>query len=248
MQIEWDEITKQNAFYGVLSFPKFERPDAVDQEAFWLTGRDQADDFIGRAGFKDTSHLEMVEIGCGLGRMTHRFAQRFRKVYAVDISPEMLNRARLHWTALSNVKFILGRGNDLPGISDASIDFVFSFQVLQHIIDPGVIKSYIRETARVLKSGALAMLQFRTSPSDFSFVTRFWSAAKHPRHIFRRIKKFFQPASSSLQDQFRIRYKSWRGCSLNVQDIELLSRSVGLKIEAATGIGTQYTYYSFRKV
>ena len=32
----------------------------------------------------------MLELGCGAGRMTRSFAQRFSRVYAFDISAEML--------------------------------------------------------------------------------------------------------------------------------------------------------------
>jgi ubiquinone/menaquinone biosynthesis C-methylase UbiE len=189
MRRQWDAIASRNAFYGVASCPAFELLDHVDREKFWETGRREVDDFLSQLNLGDTRSWSMVEIGCGLGRMTHRFAERFGRVYSVDVSPEMLIRAREQWARLTNVNFILGHGNDFPGVAERSVDFVFSFIVLQHVPDPQIVKDYLRETARVLKSGGLAYLQFRTDvqtfPQGLSLAFRAFRAVTHPRRAFR---------------------------------------------------------------
>jgi ubiquinone/menaquinone biosynthesis C-methylase UbiE len=260
MREEWNAIASRNAFYGVVSWPEFQALDQVDREKFWETGRREVDAFLERLALPDTRSWSMVEIGCGLGRMSQRFAERFGRVYAVDVSPEMLGRAKAQWTHLKNVDFILGHGNDFPGVADRSVDFVFSFIVLQHVPDPQIVKDYLRETARVLKTGGLAFLQFRTDvqtfPQQQSFVFRAFRALTHPRRATRtlltrlRARLFPQRAAVassnwSLADEFG-RFESWRGCALSAEEVEPLASSLGLRTENVIGAGTQYTFYTFR--
>jgi SAM-dependent methyltransferase len=57
-------------------------------------------------------------------------------------------------------------GRDLHPLSDASYDLVFSHLVFQHIAREADIAGYLREAARVLRSGGVAVLQFDTRPSS----------------------------------------------------------------------------------
>jgi ubiquinone/menaquinone biosynthesis C-methylase UbiE len=261
MRQEWDLIARRNAFYGVVSWPEFEALDRVDRDKFWALGKESVDNFLAQLPLGKISTGTMVEIGCGLGRMTHRFSERFGRVYAVDVSPEMLTRAKAQWAGLSNVEFILGHGNDLPGIADHSVDFVFSFIVLQHVPDQTIVKDYLRETARVLKPGALAHLQFRTDvivkALRESFAFRAVCAVTHPRRAFNTLvarlgswvfpPRVIQSVSNpTLADEFS-RFESWRGCALAPDEVESFALSIGLRTENVTGVGTQYTFYTFRR-
>ncbi len=261
MRDQWDAMARRNAFYGVVSWPEFQALDHVDREKFWETGRREVDLFLERIQLGDTRSWSMVEIGCGLGRMTQRFAERFGRVYAIDVSPEMLGRAKAQWGHLQNVEFVLGHGNDFPGVAAGSIDFVFSFIVLQHVPEPQIVKDYFREAARVLKSGGLAYLQFRTDVQTFpqhqSFFFRAFRALTHPRRATRtliaRLRAQLFPsrptgASSNwtLADEFG-RFESWRGCALPAEEVEPFARSLGLCTKNVVGVGTQYTFYTFSK-
>lgn len=261
MRAQWNAIASRNAFYGVVSWPEFQALDQVDRDKFWKTGRNEVGLFLDRLKLPDTTSWSMVEIGCGLGRMTHRFAERFGRVCALDVSPEMLDRAKMQWGHLKNVDFVLGHGNDFPGVADQSIDFVFSFIVLQHVPDAQIVRDYLRETARVLKPGGLAHLQFRTDvqtyPGNRSFLFRAYRALTHPRRATRTLitrlrVRLFSPgptntlSSWTLADEFG-RFESWRGCALPAEEVEPFALSVGLRTEKVDGVGTQYTFYTFRK-
>src|SRR5689334_15759329 len=69
---------------------------------------------------------DMLEIGCGIGRMTEWFARSFRRVYAIDVSEVMLRKAeeRLKY---ANLEFHLTDGANLCSIASDSLDFVFSY-------------------------------------------------------------------------------------------------------------------------
>ena len=56
----------------------------------------------------------IVEIGCGLGRITRALAKRGRDVRALDVSAEMLEMARGHNHDLANVEWIVtGEGTQM---------------------------------------------------------------------------------------------------------------------------------------
>jgi ubiquinone/menaquinone biosynthesis C-methylase UbiE len=56
-------------------------------------------------------------------------------------------------------RFVVNTGPELRGFADASFDLVYTSNVLQHIPDTGLIRSYVSELARVLGPGGLLCLQ-----------------------------------------------------------------------------------------
>jgi SAM-dependent methyltransferase len=103
----------------------------------------------------------MLEIGCGVGRTAVAFAQLFKSVEGVDISPRMIESARDRGLP-ENVHLRSTDGETLDPFEDASFDFVFSEHVFQHIASETVIGGYLREIGRVLKPGSVALIQFDT--------------------------------------------------------------------------------------
>ena len=80
-------------------------------------------------------------------------------VLALDISPEMLERARELNPDANNVEWLLGDGTSLAGVQDASVDACVSQVVLQHVPDSAITLGYVREIGRVLKPGGWAAIQ-----------------------------------------------------------------------------------------
>src|SRR5438132_1823888 len=95
------------------------------------TARSELDDLFGRLD-ADPRGGTCVEVGCGPGRMTRHLADRFDRVVAVDVSPEMLALARGYVTA-PNVEFVLVPGSTLQGADDGVADAVVCYLVLQHL-------------------------------------------------------------------------------------------------------------------
>jgi SAM-dependent methyltransferase len=64
----------------------------------------------------------------------------------------------------ANAHLYVGSGRDLAGLPDGAFDLAFSHLVFQHIPDRSAIVSYLRELARTLAPGGVAVLQFDTRP------------------------------------------------------------------------------------
>jgi len=120
-------------------------------------GGEELASLFGRLG-ADPRGGVCVEVGCGPGRMTDALAARFDRVVAVDVSPEMIARARKEVTA-PNVEFREVSGERLDGIGDATADAAVCYLVLQHLPSRRLVRSYVRELGRVLRPGGEAFVQ-----------------------------------------------------------------------------------------
>jgi len=120
-------------------------------------GAEELKGLFGRLG-GDPRGTTCVEVGCGPGRMTGALAGRFDRVIAVDVSPAMLEQARRNVT-LESVEFRLVSGERLDGLNGDIADVLVCYLVLQHLPDEGVVRSYLREFARVLTADGEAYVQ-----------------------------------------------------------------------------------------
>jgi len=161
MRRDWDERARRNAFLYIASW----RND-WDEASFFESGeRDYLQlvaPILQNLNFDPAAHT-MAELGCGAGRMTRSLAGRFRRVIAVDISAEMQSRAKQYLTSFSNVDWVLSDGETLSGIAGASVDFVFSYLVLQHLPSKELVVTSIREMMRILKPGGAFLFQYNGS-------------------------------------------------------------------------------------
>jgi ubiquinone/menaquinone biosynthesis C-methylase UbiE len=121
---------------------------------------------------KEPRQMRIIEIGCGAGRITRALANIFGEVHAVDVSGEMVARARQALTGTTNAFVYQNNGKDLAVLPEGPYDFAFSTIVFQHIPSREVIYSYVREVHRLLRSGALFKFQVQgdasmeTNPDD----------------------------------------------------------------------------------
>ncbi|MCX6376511.1 MAG: methyltransferase domain-containing protein [Armatimonadetes bacterium] len=104
-------------------------------------------------------HHNLLEAGCGTGRMTRSFAGKCDRLVAVDFSLRSLqrNRANLRRRGVKNVDLIQADLCRLP-IRAEAFDRVVSCQVLEHIPTVESRESAVRELARVLRKGGRLVL------------------------------------------------------------------------------------------
>jgi ubiquinone/menaquinone biosynthesis C-methylase UbiE len=249
MRREWDGIARENAYYGIASWDEFADPSRVNEDRFWRSGAVLADNLIEHLGLGETGELVAVEIGCGNGRVTHRLAERFREVWAFDISPEMIARAKARWQALTNVRFTVGNGADLEPVPAASCDVVLSFITLHHVTDPAVVLSYLRETARVLRPGGRALLHLHTIERNLMrrVVRRLSGRSPAPTDAW--WDRGFEPdrAVAASPPAGVVSQRVWQGCRVPMGDVRRTARAARLVIERAEGAGTFWTFLVLRK-
>jgi ubiquinone/menaquinone biosynthesis C-methylase UbiE len=149
MREDWDERARENAQYYIATSTK-----EWDDREFYRSGEINVANVVMPEMHRicgGNRSLTALEIGCGVGRMTRMLARIFGHVTAVDVSREMIDRARINLADLENVALILGDGATLSALPDESHDFAFSFIVFQHIPSADVIATYCREVHRVLR-------------------------------------------------------------------------------------------------
>src|SRR3954468_7984575 len=155
----WDARAREDAFFFVDDRLEYGSPD---EEGFWAGGAEALDAMLRGVGPPAIEPTDTVlDLGCGLGRLTRVLAARAEHVVALDVSAEMLARARELNAGLDNVEWVHGDGRTLP---DVRIDVAVSFVVLQHVPDPSISLGYVRELGRVLSPRGWAVLHVSNDP------------------------------------------------------------------------------------
>jgi SAM-dependent methyltransferase len=212
MSRDWDERARKNAFHYIASWQK-----EWDLESFVASGEEDFERLVipvlARCDLTATGK-RMLELGCGAGRMTASFAKRFEHVYALDLSLEMLSRARQMHTAQKNILWLLSNGADLSCVASDSMDFVFSYLVLQHLPEKALALRYIREMLRVLRPGGVFLFQFNGGfePTmnwrgrlSWGVMDALWAA---------RLEMLSRGVASAFGLDPALAGKSWRGASI----------------------------------
>jgi SAM-dependent methyltransferase len=95
---------------------------------------------------------DVLEIAPGHGRFTTFIVPAAKSTTLVDLSQTCLDACHELFGDDESVTYVLTDGTTLPGVPDASIDFVWSFDSFVHMEIP-VIDAYLGEIARVLRPG-----------------------------------------------------------------------------------------------
>jgi ubiquinone/menaquinone biosynthesis C-methylase UbiE len=95
---------------------------------------------------------EILEIGCGVGRVGAALAPLCRRWVGADVSANMLRHARERLIGFDNVELVELSGWDLAPIPSSSLDVVYCMVVFMHL-DEWERFAYVREAMRVLRPG-----------------------------------------------------------------------------------------------
>jgi SAM-dependent methyltransferase len=90
----------------------------------------------------------------------------FGEIHGVDISDEMVVRAREYLRDIPHAHVHVTPDSSLAAFAADSFDFVYSYAVFQHIPSREVIFNYLRESRRVLNTGGILCCQLNGLPED----------------------------------------------------------------------------------
>jgi SAM-dependent methyltransferase len=99
----------------------------------------------------------LLEIAPGYGRWTDYLLRSSETYIGVDLAEACVRACMERFSTARNATFALNDGKSLPMLSDASIDFVFSFDSLVHA-EADVIESYLVELSRVLAPDGIGFI------------------------------------------------------------------------------------------
>lgn len=161
---KWNELARENARYYILT----NKSISDSETSFRLSGeQDVKNNFLSDEIIRNIigydKKSKALEIGCGIGRLSEFIAPHVDKLYGVDISEEMISRAKDRLNQQKNITFMVTDGASFP-IDNELVDVVFSFIVFQHMPSVKVIRKNIEEISRVLKTGGVAKIQLRGIP------------------------------------------------------------------------------------
>jgi ubiquinone/menaquinone biosynthesis C-methylase UbiE len=100
----------------------------------------------------------VMDFGCGPGFYTTELAKRAKKVTAVDLSPQMLQKAKnkAAKAGAKNIQFLQSNGTNIQ-VEDSSINIIFLVTVFHEISDTQTV---LKEFHRILKpDGKLAIVE-----------------------------------------------------------------------------------------
>ena len=168
MESDWDTRARENARYYIATGQR-EWSDAE----FFASGQQAVEediltDPLNICQGKEPAAMRVLEIGCGAGRITRALAGLFGEVHAVDVSGEMVARARTALLHIPTAHVYQNNGCDLSVVPNLPFDFAYSNIVFQHIPSHEVIENYVREVHRLLRPGALFKFQVNGIPGRAS--------------------------------------------------------------------------------
>lgn len=170
----WTKLGEDDPLWAVLSLEKYRyanRKEALSD--FYSTGSGDVElieKTLMRNGITLPEGQTVVELGCGVGRVTSHLSRKFAKVIGVDISKSMIEAATSHFKAnnITNTSFkLLNETEDYSNLPKC--DLLFSLIVFQHS-PPPVISVAIRGAIKSLNLNGVALFQVPTYIPGYKFI------------------------------------------------------------------------------
>lgn len=145
----WEQKARENPYWYVSSYGPYHQRNMAE---FWASGLSIWQDIKTRIAYEPNKTDRVVEIGCGVGRLSRAISKEVGQIEAFDISRQMLEIAKQ--AELANVNFRHSNGEDLRPLADTSADLVLAYCIFQHLPSTEVLRKYLGEMARVAKPGS----------------------------------------------------------------------------------------------
>lgn len=122
------------------------------EHAFFLAAKAEALLDLVERRLSPVSSVRALDVGCGDGALD-AMLEPLGELHGVDVSPEMVEAAA---KGVPHARFQVADGTRLP-YADAEFDLTFTVCALHHV-DPSDRSGYMRELARVTRTGGLVVV------------------------------------------------------------------------------------------
>jgi len=160
-----------------------------------LSGTDSYEVFVksGIEGAKFISRylkkeFEVLDYGCGIGRIAKPLSNYVNKIYGVDISKEMLTFAKDFCKDCNNIHFKHTEGTTIP-LENSTIDFAYSILTLQHVEREDAFL-ILQEMNRVLKNHAKLYITLQNILSEEIWNTFQKLATERKHRVPHRVRMY----------------------------------------------------------
>jgi ubiquinone/menaquinone biosynthesis C-methylase UbiE len=142
---------------------EFSRQAASFAASAAITDQSQVARLVDAIG--DTARGRVLDIACGPGVVTSALAEHAHEVVALDLTPQMLEKARERCSKAgrTNVMFKEGSATALP-FADACFDAVITRPSFHHFLEPSVV---LTEMLRVLRPRGIVAIADVVSAEAF---------------------------------------------------------------------------------
>lgn len=199
---EWERWGKTAPWYGVLTEDKYRGKTISEKNKvdFYKSGEQSVKGVMKVINSIDRNFRpsQVVDFGCGAGRLVFAFGKISKKVVGIDISQSMINTARKNQPKiLKNIKYIVGDGSkNLP----KHYDLIHSVIVFQHM-NPKRGYALTDKFLKGLAPGGFAALHY-TTYDDSSFTMKKIRLARRKSKLFNmaiNVIKKRKPTTPNMQ-------------------------------------------------
>lgn len=184
---DWERLAREDPLWAILTDPS-KRKQQWDQDAFFATGLQELEAFwpeVERrvASWSLAVPQQVLDYGCGVGRVSQAFAAQGLQVLGLDIAPTMIDRAQSWNQYPERCTYAVATSPSLSEVPSASYDLVYCALVLQHVPRP-VALALLQAFVRVLRPQGLAAVQVVIT-GNAQRRWRRWLWQRLPRRVWR---------------------------------------------------------------
>ncbi len=152
----WRKLKEMNK----KGFPSADYYDDFDYQGYWqkrhyedLSGRTALNNLLDQINCK--SKKELIDVGCGFGRLAEIYGNKFQHSALVDPSSKNLKKAE-HNLGRKKFSYFKSYGSQLP-FDDNRFDTALMIRVIHHLHQPETV---VKEIRRILKPKGHFILEF----------------------------------------------------------------------------------------
>ena len=168
----WEEWGRRDPYFGVITDPRYRRSGMTDElkREFFQSGANHVRSLfetIRRYLDANFEPKNILDFGCGVGRLLVPFAAAAERVVGLDVSPAMLLEAKRNCEERQLHNVALMASDDVLSTLTETFDLIHSYIVFQHIpVQRG--RTLFVELLKHLRPGGVGAIHLTYSKSSYA--------------------------------------------------------------------------------